>query len=356
MLTTIIRLSPSPRTLLFAGVTSVAVPTLVYRRFISSSTVMPSLKDVKAENARYAPGYLPVAVFVGGTSGIGQGMAQAFAKHTNGNAHIVLVGRNEAAASAILASFPTPTSPHAKHEFIQSDISLMANVRATATQLLASLPKINYLVLSTGVMTLDGRTETSEGIDKKLAVHYYARFKLTHELLPLLKKAEEEGEDAKAYSVFSPGYGGPIDVKDLGLKKTYSVRNAALQGVSYMDAAYKEFAARHPSSRLTFTHAHPGGVDSGLLTNSTSRPVRILQTCLGPIIRAAAPLIGIVSVEDAGEYQLYGMLQQTGGLQRVGARGQDIGMEAFYGGDEVVRRKVWQHSVRECRVEESKLA
>lgn len=110
MLTTIIRLSPSPRTLLFAGVTSVAVPTLVYRRFISSSTVMPSLKDVKAENARYAPGYLPVAVFVGGTSGIGQGMAQAFAKHTNGNAHIVLVGRNEAAASAILASFPTPTS------------------------------------------------------------------------------------------------------------------------------------------------------------------------------------------------------------------------------------------------------
>lgn len=260
MLTTIIRLSPSPRTLLFAGVTSVAVPTLVYRRFISSSTVMPSLKDVKAENARYAPGYLPVAVFVGGTSGIGeslttpcipfkfthvitplagQGMAQAFAKHTNGNAHIVLVGRNEAAASAILASFPTPTSPHAKHEFIQSDISLMANVRATATQLLASLPKINYLVLSTGVMTLDGRTETSEGIDKKLAVHYYARFKLTHELLPLLKKAEEEGEDAKAYSVFSPGYGGPIDVKDLGLKKTYSVRNAALQGVSYMDAAYK---------------------------------------------------------------------------------------------------------------------
>lgn len=45
----------------------------------------------------------PVAVFVGGTSGIGQGMAEAFNRHTKGNAHIVLVGRNRDAAEGIIS-------------------------------------------------------------------------------------------------------------------------------------------------------------------------------------------------------------------------------------------------------------
>jgi len=34
---------------------------------------------------------LPVGVFVGGTAGIGQGMAEAYARHTKGNAHIMYV-------------------------------------------------------------------------------------------------------------------------------------------------------------------------------------------------------------------------------------------------------------------------
>jgi NADP-dependent 3-hydroxy acid dehydrogenase YdfG len=45
----------------------------------------------------------PVAVFVGGTSGIGQGMAEAFNRHTKGNSRIVLVGRNRDAAEKIIS-------------------------------------------------------------------------------------------------------------------------------------------------------------------------------------------------------------------------------------------------------------
>jgi short-subunit dehydrogenase len=166
-------------------------------------------------------------------------MAQAFAKYTKGNAHIIIIGRNKEAAESIISTFPTPTSAEAKHEFVQADVALMANVHSTSSELLSRLPKINYLVMSPGVMTMAGRNETSEGIDRKLALHYYSRFTFTYDLLPLLKKAEELGEDAKAFSVFAAGHGGKINADDLGLKKTFSLRTAASEGVSYMDAAYK---------------------------------------------------------------------------------------------------------------------
>ncbi|KAJ7762932.1 hypothetical protein B0H16DRAFT_1268746, partial [Mycena metata] len=55
---------------------------------------MPTLATAEASNAGFAPSYIPVAVFAGGTSGVGQGMVEALARQTKGRAHIVLIGRN----------------------------------------------------------------------------------------------------------------------------------------------------------------------------------------------------------------------------------------------------------------------
>jgi hypothetical protein len=84
-------------------------------------------------------------------------------------------------------------------------------------------------------MTTAGRIETVEGIDKKLAVHYYGRWKFVNELMPALVKAKEEGEDARALFVLSAGQSAAIDLQDLGLKKTYSLGNAAGQASAYND-------------------------------------------------------------------------------------------------------------------------
>jgi hypothetical protein len=114
----------------------------------------------------------------------------------------------DSAAERIFSTFPKSTDPKAIQEFIHCDATLMKNVQTVSNDLLSRLPKLNYLVLTPGIMTMKvrlrcmymllwvlimgrkGREETSEGLDKKLAVHYYARWKFTNEVA--------------VYSVFSP--------------------------------------------------------------------------------------------------------------------------------------------------------
>jgi len=92
----------------------------------------------------------------------------------------------------------------------------------------APLPalKVNFLVLSPGYLSLS-KEKTEEGIDARFALYYYARWKFTHDLLPLLHNAKEAGEDVKVMSVLSAGKGGQIDLDDLGLKKNDSVGKVA---------------------------------------------------------------------------------------------------------------------------------
>jgi len=105
-------------------------------------------------------------------------------------------------------------------------------------------------------MTLNGRDETSEGIDKKLAVHYYARWRFIHDLLPSLERAKEAGEEAKTMSVLAAGKGGEIDMEDLGLKTGFSLSKAGLTSPTYNDLMLEVFISLFPSMINYVTHQH----------------------------------------------------------------------------------------------------
>jgi len=203
---------------------------------------MPSFTDVQTSNATYAPSYVPVAVFTGGTSGIGKAMAEAFARYTKGRAHIIIIGRNRAAGEAIIASFPKPTDTKDgwKHEFVSCDAALMSNIRSTCADLIDRLPRINYLVLAAGYASFTSTEETSEGLDRQLALRYYSRYVFISSLLPLLIKARESGQDARVMSILGSGRASP-DLDDLGLKKArsktfgFGAAKAAIQSTAYND-------------------------------------------------------------------------------------------------------------------------
>ncbi|KDQ17121.1 hypothetical protein BOTBODRAFT_172702 [Botryobasidium botryosum FD-172 SS1] len=261
---------------------------------------MPSLAEARASNAAFKPSYPPVAVFVGGTSGIGQGMAEVFARHTGGNAHIVIVGRDKAKADAIISSLPKSST--STYEFVPCDVSLMKNVRACTDSLAQRLPKINFLVLSAGVFTTQGRTETEEGLDQKLALHLYSRWKLTEGMLPLLQKAKKDGEDAKVMSVLDSVYGGPIDLDDIDLKKEYSLRAAANTATTGNDIMVVEYARRHPE--IAFMHTAPGFVNTPIL--SRNHPI------LGSLLSPLGSLFG-TKPQDCAEWMLYPLLSKAFG-------------------------------------------
>jgi NAD(P)-dependent dehydrogenase (short-subunit alcohol dehydrogenase family) len=183
---------------------------------------MPTEHQARSLNDSYNPQSIPTAIFVGGTSGIGRAMAESFARATKGNCNITIIGRNRAAAESIIASFPKPsTTESCTHEFVQCDASLIQNVHTTTSGLLQRLPKVNFLVLSTGMFRVSGRHDTTEGIDEQFALMYHSRWSFTHDLMPLLTKAAEMGEDAKVMTVLGPSSPIGVDLNDLGMKNSW---------------------------------------------------------------------------------------------------------------------------------------
>jgi len=137
------------------------------------------------------------------------------------------------AADDIIATFPRHSN--SLYEFVQCDATLMKNVVTASSEVRNNTPTLNYLVLSPGVIDIQGRNETSEGIDAKMALNFYARWKFVDELLPLLQKARANNQEARVMTVLAPGNGGKIDLDDLGLKKTYSFFTNLFQVPTYND-------------------------------------------------------------------------------------------------------------------------
>ncbi|KAJ7686185.1 hypothetical protein B0H17DRAFT_1013678 [Mycena rosella] len=277
---------------------------------------MPTLAIAKASNLSFTPSYIPVSVFAGGTSGVGQAMAEAFARQTDGRAHIILVGRNASAAASILAGFPKPKDADGwAHEFVECDATSMASVRAMCAGLRGRLTHINFLVMTAGANSVVECGETAEGLDHHLSIRYYSRYTYVKELVTLLGAARDKGQDARVMSVQGAGFGMPIATEDLGLEKARRgtigfLKGAMLvvRGVAYNDGMLAHFAAQHPD--LAFTHISPGHVD-------TPGGVIYMGWLLSPLTWLISLLVAkllMIPQDDCAQYMLYGLFDGARGL------------------------------------------
>ncbi|KAI3394129.1 hypothetical protein diail_3182 [Diaporthe ilicicola] len=142
---------------------------------------MVGLESVRKANASLGSA-LPrlVALFVGGSSGIGRSTLRQLAlTHHAPTAYIV--GRSENKAKPLLSELGQ-INPRGSFNFIEADVSLMSNVDKACGSIKAREKALNLLFMTPGGISLVGRRETSEGIDKLFALRYYSRMRFTRNL------------------------------------------------------------------------------------------------------------------------------------------------------------------------------
>lgn len=94
-----------------------------------------------------------VAIFVGGTSGIGEYTLKKFVRYAK-NPRIYLVGRSQDAADRIIPEC-IKINPHGQYIFIRSDVSLLKNVHRVCEQILSKELSINLLFQTQGGLQMD---------------------------------------------------------------------------------------------------------------------------------------------------------------------------------------------------------
>jgi len=203
---------------------------------------------------------MKIACIVGGTSGIGKAIAYQLARQDH-SLDIIISGRNIEEGSKIINDLKL-LSPKRNHQFRHIDAFLLSNIKNYCNSLKDEIKNekasLKYLVLTHGIASIKGRTETSEGIDQKLALHYYGRMMFINELLPVLNNQEDD--DVRVVSVLSGSVHSPYNQmkEDPELKVNFSIANAANAAGFYNDLMLDSFAQRNKN--ISFIHAAPGFV------------------------------------------------------------------------------------------------
>lgn len=197
------------------------------------------------------------ALVTGGTSGVGLSIVRELARS---GVHVHFIGTNPERGKRIERELNGARSPVCK--FIQLDLSRLRGVRDFAHRFRSEVPELNLLLNVAGVM-LPKRQETSEGIEKTLAINHLSAFLLSRELTPPLTK----GSHARIINVS----GAPaqvlkprFDFEDIRFDKKYSGIRAAIDSIHAKTALTQSLAEKLRSRGIDVNAFHPGLVKSEL--------------------------------------------------------------------------------------------
>lgn len=211
-------------------------------------------------------------------------------------ASVTIVGRNEERGLAIVEQMKqlavsTDTKDKDKDtpqfSFMQCDASLLRNIQTCVTAYSASNVTLDILVLTQGIASVSGYTPTSEGIEQKLAIHYYGRVLFMQMLLPMLA----DSPDGRVMTVLSAGVHSPYAKykTDPDLEMNFSIKNGADSAGFYNDIAIDKLAQEYPS--VAFYHTAPGLVASAWgseLAWYLKGPVRMLQAAVAMPVKVGS--------------------------------------------------------------------
>jgi hypothetical protein len=238
----------------------------------------------------HLPSHL-TAVFVGGTSGIGEYTLKAFAKHC-ANPRAYFIGRSQTRADRISRELKT-INPNGTYTFISADASLLANIDKICADLVAAEPHINLLFITSG--TLQTGIETSENLNLLPAMNMHTRTRWMINLLPLIRRAPELRRIVTVFAGTKEGaiFQDDMQLRNMGLRDVVKGRGHM---TSIITLTLEELARRAPE--VSFIHNFPGSVRGNLKTSFA------VVNAIFSILRPFGSLL-YQKDEVVGESQLY---------------------------------------------------
>ncbi|KAI0099312.1 hypothetical protein GGR51DRAFT_395830 [Nemania sp. FL0031] len=262
---------------------------------------MVSYKEVQASNALINDATAPrIAVFVGGTSGIGKFTIRALAG-TGASTKIYLVGRksSEERMREFIRELHA-INPKAEVVCTEGEVALLADTKRVCDIIKTKESRVDLLFLTAGYAPFGSRKETAEGIEIAQSLEYYSRMLFILHLLPLLREAAAP----RVVSVLGGGFErASINVDDIDLKKpgSFNLLTAQVQYIAMNTMGLERLANDNPD--VTFIHSWPGWVNTGNVkrgADPNSMMSWFVWLVLEPIIRLFS-----MSDEESGQRHLF---------------------------------------------------
>jgi retinol dehydrogenase-12 len=233
---------------------------------------------------------VPLVVLTGATRGIGRAAALELASQ---GAELALIGRERERVDAVAHEAQDAGGGAPVHSHV-ADLTLMAGVRALATELRDRYERIDVLANNAGAL-FASRKVTSEGLEQTFALNHLAPFLLTNLLLDRLDGGRVVSTASDAHE------GGRLDLDDLQSETSYSAMR--VYGTSKLCNILftRELAKRCPQLRANCFH--PGTVRTGFGKNDNGI-WKVLTTLGAPFFRSpergARSLVWLATSEDGG--------------------------------------------------------
>jgi NAD(P)-dependent dehydrogenase (short-subunit alcohol dehydrogenase family) len=204
---------------------------------------------------------------VGGTGGIGRALSRFMADR---NAQVTVVGR----------TFRDVDTP--RISFMKADLELMSEAQRIGQKLPAE--ELDLIVFTTGIIAGPSREETSEGIERDLAVSYLSRLVIIREIGPRLgKKRTNPVSKPRVFVMGMPGTNQTGNIEDLNSEKTYSPMPAHANTVAGNEALVLQSARQYPD--INFYGLNPGlmktNIRSNLSGGQENMRYRIMEGIIG---------------------------------------------------------------------------
>ncbi|WWC88596.1 uncharacterized protein L201_003509 [Kwoniella dendrophila CBS 6074] len=208
-------------------------------------------------------------VIVGGTSGVGAGIARRISTTNNlGVSQVIICGRNSERGQAIAKLVEDNSENRIKARFIRGDVSTVTGIKQLAKDLAESCGSscIQHLIQTQNGPPTGDVTGGEDGEDTNFFIQSISRPLLIH----LLHESETLSPKSILTCIANPGQTLPdLSIDDLSLTNKKKIENKyrfrffmeqSARDSCVLDASLKELSDKHP--QYTFLHLFPGLVSS----------------------------------------------------------------------------------------------